>query len=203
MTTRPDLRWNLNIHYHRVVLDNVGAGATRALDVGCGDGLLAFDLADAGLDVVGIDPDTASVARARADARAGHNPRFVVCDLFDHQFEPGSFDVVASIAALHHMDAERGLRVMAELVAPGGVLAVVGLARPDSIATHGLAVAGRGLKGAQKLRGRLWDHAAPIVWPPPLTMSEMAAVARAVLPGVEDRRLLSGRYSLIWRAPPG
>jgi len=38
-------RWNLNTHYHRVVLDDIPAGALTALDVGSGNGLLSFDLA--------------------------------------------------------------------------------------------------------------------------------------------------------------
>ncbi|MDQ6782291.1 MAG: methionine biosynthesis protein MetW [Actinomycetota bacterium] len=34
-------RWNHNIHYHRLILDSVPAGARDALDVGCGEGMLA------------------------------------------------------------------------------------------------------------------------------------------------------------------
>jgi len=39
-----DDRWNHNIHLHRVVLDAVPSGAKRALDVGCGEGMLSRDL---------------------------------------------------------------------------------------------------------------------------------------------------------------
>lgn len=59
------MRWNLNIHYHRAVLDAIPDGATTALDVGSGDGLLTFDLVARGLEIVGIDTDLASVERAR------------------------------------------------------------------------------------------------------------------------------------------
>ena len=54
-------RWNLNIHDHRIALDSVPAGAATALDIGSGNGLLSFDLAARGLDVVGIDPDEPSL----------------------------------------------------------------------------------------------------------------------------------------------
>ena len=36
---------------------------------------------------------------------------------------------MATIATLHHVDAEVGLRQLADLVRPGGALVVVGLAR--------------------------------------------------------------------------
>ena len=38
--------WNHNIHFHPVVLDAVPTGARRALDVGCGAGGLARELAE-------------------------------------------------------------------------------------------------------------------------------------------------------------
>jgi 2-polyprenyl-3-methyl-5-hydroxy-6-metoxy-1,4-benzoquinol methylase len=37
--------WNHNTHYHDIVLRNVPRGCGEALDVGCGDGLLARRLA--------------------------------------------------------------------------------------------------------------------------------------------------------------
>jgi 2-polyprenyl-3-methyl-5-hydroxy-6-metoxy-1,4-benzoquinol methylase len=36
-------RWH-NIHYHRLILRAVPAGARRGLDVGCGEGTLAREL---------------------------------------------------------------------------------------------------------------------------------------------------------------
>src|SRR5436190_20508751 len=93
-------RWNLNVHYHRVVLDAVPLSASTALDIGAGDGLLSFDLAARGLDVTGIDTDAQSVKRAEADPRASVRARFVVGDVFTYPFEVESFDVVSSIAML-------------------------------------------------------------------------------------------------------
>jgi SAM-dependent methyltransferase len=78
-------RWNLNVHYHRVVLDAVPASASTALDIGAGDGLLTFDLADSGLSVSGIDTDAQSVQRAAAssktDRRCLHPGSLVLGDL--------------------------------------------------------------------------------------------------------------------------
>ena len=64
-------------------------------------------------------------------ARAAPGPEvdYVHGNVLTHPFPHGSFDLVASIATLHHLDMAAGLQRLGELVRPGGVLVVVGLAR--------------------------------------------------------------------------
>jgi 2-polyprenyl-3-methyl-5-hydroxy-6-metoxy-1,4-benzoquinol methylase len=192
-----DDRWNHNLHLHRVVLDAVPPGAQRALDVGCGEGMLARDLHHAVPEVVGLDLHEPSLALARSQPD-GDGTTYVLGDVLDHPFEPASFDVVASIAALHHVDAVAGLEAMRDLVRPGGVLVVVGLARsrfprdlPWELAG---AISTRWLKRSRTY----WEHSAPIVWPPPETFCGMERIAGQVLPGVQYRRHVLWRYSLVW-----
>ncbi|MEZ5221854.1 MAG: class I SAM-dependent methyltransferase [Ilumatobacteraceae bacterium] len=194
-------RWNLNIHYHRVILDAVPAGAVNALDVGSGNGLLSFDLAGCGLEVTGIDPDAASVERAMTDPARSARANFIKADVFVHPFEPASFDVVASSAMLHHVDAERGLRRMRDLVRPGGVLATVGFAIPSDPWDRALIGAGFVYTSSRKLTGRYWEHDAPKTWPPPCSIDEMRCLVNRELPGAEFRRRMAHRYSIVWRAP--
>lgn len=194
-------RWNLNIHYHRVILDAVPVGATTALDIGSGDGLLSFDLAARGLDVVGIDPDGASIERACSDPHCSDRTTFVHGDVFTHPFEPGSFDLVGASAMLHHVDARAGLRRMRELVRPGGVVALVGFAMPSDPVDWTLIVAGFLLTRARAAMGRYWEHHAPVRWPPPLTMREMRALAESELPGATFTRRMAHRYSIVWSRP--
>ena len=47
--------WNHNVHYQPVILRGVPADCTRALEVGCGDGLLARRLAERCAEVTAID----------------------------------------------------------------------------------------------------------------------------------------------------
>lgn len=194
-------RWNLNIHYHRVVLDAIPAGATTALDIGSGNGLLSFDLAARGLDVVGIDPDEASIERSRADPGFSDRTTFLHDDVFTHPFESGSFDLVTANAMLHHVDAVDGLRRMAELVRPGGTVVIVGFANPSGPVDRTLIVAGFLLTRTRAAMGRYWEHHAPIRWPPPLTIDQMRTLAASEMPGATFKRRMAHRYSIVWSRP--
>ena len=154
VSTRPP-RWNHNLHYHRVILAAVPDGARRSLDVGCGVGMLARDLRCVVPHVKGIDRDAASIDVARREDD-GTGVEYVVGDFMTHPFEPGSFDHIASIAALHHMDAGAALRRMRELLAPGGTLAIVGLARARYPADLPFAAAGAVGPRVLRLRRRFW-----------------------------------------------
>jgi SAM-dependent methyltransferase len=196
-------RWNLNTHYHRIVLDSIPAGATTALDIGSGNGLLSFDLAARGLQVVGIDPDEASIERARSDPDWSDRTTFLHGDVFTYPFEAGSFDLVTASAMLHHVDAVQGLRRMAELVRPGGVVAIVGFANPSGPVDWALIVAGFFATKARAVTGRYWEHHAPIRWPPPLTIDEMRTLAELEMPGATFKRRMAYRYSIVWSRPIG
>ena len=128
MRPRRSERWNHNTHYHRMVLDAVPPGATSALDVGCGEGMLARELRARVPNVTGIDLDEPSIALAR---EAGGGVEYVLGDALTHPMGP--FDLVVSVATLHHLDARAGLRRFADLTAPGGRLVVVGLAADDGL----------------------------------------------------------------------
>lgn len=191
----------MNIHYHRVVLDSIPDGARTALDIGSGDGLLSFDLAARGLDVVGIDPDEDSIERARRDPECTERNTFVHGDVFTHPFDPASFDLVASSAMLHHVDATPGLRRMAELVRPGGVVAIVSFANPSSLADRLLITTGFVINQTQAAIGRRWEHHAPIRWPPPHTIDEMRSLVESTMPGATFERRMAHRYSVVWTRP--
>jgi len=190
--------WNSNTHYHDVVLASLSSGVSRVLDVGCGDGILAADLVDAGVPrVVGLDVDRHVLDRARA-RHEGRSIEWVHGDVFDVAIEPESFDAVVSVAALHHMDAAQALGRFAQLVRPGGTVVVVGLAASawSDMPLAALAIVSR---LALRLVHGHWSHSAPTCWPPPLTYREMKRLSARVLPGVRYRRHVLGRYSLVWR----
>src|SRR5947209_8320730 len=68
------IRTSLNsarLEYLRTVTDGAGLDirGSRVLDVGCGGGLLAEELARLGAVVTGVDPSATSVATAQRHAR--------------------------------------------------------------------------------------------------------------------------------------
>jgi SAM-dependent methyltransferase len=190
--------WNHNLHYHAVILDAIPAEAERALDAGCGEGTLARKLRGRIAEVVGIDRDEPSIGLARA---RGGGVEYVAGDLLAHPFRPASFDVVACVAAIHHVDMAAGLARLRDLVRPGGVLAVVGLARSRWPADLPYDVLSAITSRAHRLRRTQWKSPAPTLWPPPVTYAEARRIAEAVLPGVVYRRRPMWRYTLIWHAP--
>src|SRR3954454_695547 len=124
MTPKP---FDHNARYHDVLLAAAPQHTERALDVGCGNGYLLAKLAQIAERAVGIDADAASIERARRNASAS-NDELIHGDFLQAPLEPASFDLVTSVAMLHHVDARTALTRMKWLLRPGGTLAVLGLA---------------------------------------------------------------------------
>jgi ubiquinone/menaquinone biosynthesis C-methylase UbiE len=191
--------WNHNTHYHRRVLRALPEGARSALDVGTGDGFLAADLRERVPDVVGIDIDADVLERAR---RTGADVRWVHADFMTYPLPLNRFDLVASIATVHHTpDLAAALTRLATLTAPRGRVVVIGCARPASI--HDYLVESAGVvqhKVLSRTRG-FWEHSAPIQMHFPHTYDETRAISTATLPGARWRRLPLFRYLIEWSKP--
>lgn len=93
----------------------VAGGATSAVDVGCGTGILGRQLRARGLSVLGVEPDElmANVARS-------HGLDVEVANFED--WPPGgrTFDLLISGQAWHWIEPVRGAARAAQVVAPGG-----------------------------------------------------------------------------------
>lgn len=192
-------RWNHNIHYHRVVLEAIPAGAASALDVGTGNGLLAGELREVLADVTGIDVD----AEVLGEAAAEHpGIAWVLGDVMTHDFGR-TFDVVASVAAIHHLpELEAVLRRLADLTSPGGTLVVIGLARETTPGDRLRSLVGVVQHQWFSRTRSYWEHTAPTVWPPPHSFTEVRETAATVLPGVRWQHFPMWRYALTWHRAP-
>jgi SAM-dependent methyltransferase len=91
---------------------NLPAPPVRLLEIGAGDGTLARALADAGYEVLAIDP-----VPAGADVRP--------LSLLELDEPPASFGAAVAVTSLHHVDPlEDSIEHLAQLLPPGGPLVV-------------------------------------------------------------------------------
>lgn len=90
----------------------------RLLDVGCGEGQVARVAADAGLDVVGVDPALTQVVVARE--RAG-GPSYAQGSATALGVEDESVDAVVACLVFEHIpDVDAALAEVARVLRPGG-----------------------------------------------------------------------------------
>jgi len=117
---RIDAHWGCDPHDRRPLADK------RAIDVGCGAGLLTEPLARLGAEVTGVDAAAESIAVAKVhaagqgltiDYRAGEVAQLVA--------EARRFDLVTSMEVIEHVaDPKAFISALASLLAPGGLLIV-------------------------------------------------------------------------------
>ena len=193
--------WNHNVHYHPVVLDAVPDGCRAALDVGCGDGLLAAGLAARAQTVTGVDRSAEMIRQARK--RDIGNATFVEGDyLGGASLDEGGYDFVSAVAVIHHSPFDDAVDRLVELLAPGGRLVVVGLA--DNRTTLDWVISGLGVPAsllAARRHGGKQDPADMPVEDPIMNWGEVRQSTAHRLPGRRYRRRLLWRYTVVWDKP--
>ena len=114
------------------IAKRVALGGRRALDVGCGGGLLCESLARAGTEVTGIDlaPGMIEVARLHAaESALAIDYRVTPADELLRE-SPAGFDLVTCMEMLEHVpDPRATIATLARLLRPGGALFVSTLNR--------------------------------------------------------------------------
>ncbi len=77
--------------------------SAKVLDVGCGAGFLANDLAKASFDVTGIDISNASLDVAKSYDET-NNVKYIHASAYELPFQDASFDVVSAMDVLEHVE---------------------------------------------------------------------------------------------------
>jgi SAM-dependent methyltransferase len=119
------------------------------LDLGCGTGLYAVDLARQGLQVTGLDISSAMLEKARSKSRRlGLDINFIQGDATSLPFDDQTFDSVLSVAAFEFIpQPEKFIREALRVVKNGGkvVIGVIGGGSPWSAMYEEKAGKGHGL----------------------------------------------------------
>lgn len=186
----------------------------EALEVGCGTGAFARELAERCARVLAIDLSPRTVEVARERSKGYPNVEYAVADANTRSFPEERFGCVASITTLHHLPLARTLAKMGRALRPGGTLLVLDLYETRGAAD--LLVGALGFPASKAIRlaktgalsaprqspevRRAWDeHYATDAFP---TLEEVReACDKAGLRGAEVRRHLLWRYSVVWRKP--
>ncbi len=102
----------------------------RVLDLGCGDGLLTYFLAQVGAVVVGVDNEEEGLKHARLNLERMNKKKhlqyeFVNASVYELPFEDNSFDVVVSCEVIEHLDyPEKMIGEASRVLKSGGMIVV-------------------------------------------------------------------------------
>ncbi|MEO8260567.1 MAG: ubiquinone/menaquinone biosynthesis methyltransferase [Acidobacteriota bacterium] len=109
----------------------------RALDLATGTGDIAFALAAAGAEVIGLDVTLRMIELARAKAAGSQTTRFLVGDMLELPFPARSFDVVTVGYGLRNVpDLDTAIAEMFRVVRPGGRVLSLDFNRPANRAVR-------------------------------------------------------------------
>jgi 2-polyprenyl-6-hydroxyphenyl methylase/3-demethylubiquinone-9 3-methyltransferase len=113
----------------------------RAVDIGCGGGLMSEPLARLGASVVGVEPVEESAAAARLHAQSqGLAIDYRTARVEDLAAAGEEFDIALSMEVIEHVpDAALFLKTCARLVKPGGIMLLSTLNR--TLKAYVLAIA--------------------------------------------------------------
>ena len=203
-----DEGWTTNNHYHDFLLRHVPKNCENALEIGCGTGAFARELAKRCGQVVALDLSAEMIRVARSRSMQFDNLEFQLADAMTWSFPQSHFDFICSIATLHHLEQRELFVKMREALKPSGVLVVLDLVESNGLAERMLDVIALGVSGSLRLihNGRLnppaevrkaWeqhgkhDHYS--------TITQMRALADEILPGASIKRRLLWRYMLVYK----
>ena len=205
-----DEGWTANNHYHDFLLKHVPVNCGNALEIGCGTGAFARQLAGRCEHVIGIDLSAEMIRVARSRSSRLENLEFELADAMSWKFPQSHFDFICSIATLHHLEQRELLPKIKAALRPGGVFVLLDLVASSGLKERMLDVIGLGVSSGLRLihNGRLQ--------PPPevrkaweqhgkhdhySTIKQMRALAEEILPGASVKRHLLWRYTLAYRKP--
>jgi SAM-dependent methyltransferase len=164
--------------------------------------MFARKLASRAGRVIAVDLSEGMIQEAEEQSEGTPNVRFVRGDFLQLPVAESRYDYVASVASLHHMDFRSAIERMRLLLRPGGVLAILGLARdrsPQDFLASAFAVPANRLL---RLRHGWYEPDFPVT-PPSMSYREVRSATGSLLPGARLRRLLLFRYLLLWRNDQG
>ena len=142
-----------------------------------------------------IDRSHEMITKARQRLGNVRNVTLVEDDLLGGALPENRFDFIVAVAVVHHMAFDRAADQMAQLLRPGGTLAILGLARNGAPFAWGPSPRdylwippGLLYSWFQRIRLGWWDPGAPTVEPTPAPQFQPARIVNTNGLGVNVRK---------------
>ena len=202
----PD-KWDHNRQYQNYLLKNIPENCNRILDVGCGTGELTKKLVSFGKELTGIDISEIMLHEAE---KRNYDEKIIYiktsAEIYLGETDK-QFDIIISVAALHHMNEERILKAMKDKLTKNGKILILDIVKEKTITDYFLSIIAVILNPIITLimNGRLrvgkdereaWaEH---FQYDRYLTIIEVKNIAKKVLGKAKIKRHLFWRYSLVY-----
>ena len=194
--------WDHNTHFHQYLLHHCPKKIRRSLDIGCGFGLFAFKLANISEHVDALDVES-SVLREALTLHYVPNIAYQQADFLEADLPKSSYDVIVSVASIHHMDLELALIKMKELLQPSGRLLILGLYKEETFLDYLYSAISVPVNliclNWHQASNRVSAGASAPTRPAQLSLRQIKSVANNLIPGFRLQQHLFWRYSLIWQ----
>ena len=203
----PD-KWDHNRQYQNYLIKYIPKNCNNILDVGCGTGELTKKLSLLGKEIIGIDISENMLNEAEK-RNYDEKIRYIKISVEDYlEKTDKQFDIIISIAALHHMNEEKILKMMRNKLTESGKILILDLVQNKTIVDYFLTIIAAILNPLLMLimNGRLrvsknereaW--AGHFQYDKYLTIVDIKNIAKKILGKVKIKRHLFWRYSLIYK----
>ena len=202
--------WDHNNHYHRFLLKQLPVQRQAALDIGCGTGEFSRLLSKRFERVIALDLSANMIEVAKQRSRQFSNIDFQVADVMHWEPTAEQFDVIVSIATLHHLPVESLLPNLQVALKPGGRLIILDLLEYESwrdklsdfvaVPLNWLfqVLKSSHIRQSPEAAAAMREHLRTDKY---LTISQTRRIYTSSLRKVKVRKHLFWRYSVVWEKP--
>ncbi|MDR2246493.1 MAG: class I SAM-dependent methyltransferase [Treponema sp.] len=202
----PD-QWDHNQQYQNYLLKNIPPNCRCILDVGCGTGELTKKLVPYSSEIIGIDVSENMINEAgKRNNDRKINYIKVSAEKYLEDIDR-KFDVIISIAALHHMNEEKILETMRNRLTKEGKIIILDLVKGSIVDYVGamtavplsiiLRLKNNGKARITKEQREAWEG--HFHYDNYLTIKEVKSIVRKKLGKAKVKKHLFWRYSIVYK----